>query len=118
MDQYLLGSESSMIQNYVEAGLAEQQMMILASIIRDLDPETSRPDEKSNQGDSVLNNLYAEFSSAVSRYTHNLLARGILSESLQCTLLCHLGVGPWDSGNTWPLQVFPRTLAVLAQVYF
>lgn len=72
MDQYLLGSESTMIQNYVEAGLAEQQMMILAAIIRDLDPETLKVDTgNAVQVDSSLSSLYTEFSSALSRYTHN-----------------------------------------------
>jgi len=32
-------------------------------------------------------------------------------------LLTHLGVNPWATETTsWPLQVHPRTLAVLAQV--
>lgn len=67
---------------------------------------------------AVLGNLYSEFSQALTRYTHNLLARNILTESLQGTLLNHLCVSPWsqDTSNTWPLQVYPRTLAVLAQV--
>ena len=43
---------------------------------------------------------------------------GILSDSLQNTLLNHLGVSPWSSETmtSWPLQVYPRTLSVLAQV--
>lgn len=67
---------------------------------------------------AALGNLYCEFSQALSRFTHNLLVCGILSDSLQNTLLNHLGVCPWASESmmTWPLQVYPRTLAVLAQV--
>jgi len=65
--------------------------------------------------------MYSEFSQALSRYTHNLLAWNTLSESLQNTLLQHLGVSPWstesNSSTTWPLQVYPRTLSVLAQVH-
>lgn len=64
--------------------------------------------------------LYSEFSQALSCYTHNLLARNTLSESLQNTLLQHLSVNPWSvetsTTSTWPLQVYPRTLSVLAQV--
>lgn len=67
---------------------------------------------------ATLGNLYAEFSQALSRYTHNLLATGLLSESLQNTLLNHLGVSPWTQESNWPLQVYPRTLAALAQVSF
>jgi len=66
--------------------------------------------------------MYSEFSQALSCYTHNLLAWNTLSESLQNTLLQHLGVSPWstesNSSTTWPLQVYPRTLSVLAQVHY
>lgn len=70
---------------------------------------------------ATLGAMYSEFSQALSRYTHNLLARNTLSESLQYTLLQHLGVNPWSTTEsttpcTWPLQVYPRTLSVLAQV--
>jgi len=71
---------------------------------------------------ATLGAMYSEFSQALSRYTHNLLAWNTLSESLQNTLLQHLGVSPWptESSNstTWPLQVYPRTLSVLAQVCY
>lgn len=69
---------------------------------------------------AALGAMYSEFSQALSRYTHNLLARNTLSEALQNTLLQHLGISPWSTetpGNSsWPLQVYPRTLSVLAQV--
>lgn len=42
MNKYLLNSDSPYILNYVKTGLAEQQMVILAAIIRDLDRETAR----------------------------------------------------------------------------
>jgi hypothetical protein len=42
MNKHLLSSESPFILRYVQAGLAEQQMVILAAIIRDLDRETAR----------------------------------------------------------------------------
>ncbi|XP_069695727.1 E3 ubiquitin-protein ligase UBR4 isoform X2 [Periplaneta americana] len=120
MNKHLLSSESPFMLRYVQAGLAEQQMVILAAIIRDLDRETARTETGtiSVYFGAVLGNLYSEFSQALTRYTHNLLARNILTESLQGTLLNHLGVSPWsqDNSNTWPLQVYPRTLAVLAQV--
>lgn len=71
---------------------------------------------------ATLGAMYSEFSQALSRYTHNLLAWNTLSESLQNTLLQHLGVSPWptesSSSTTWPLQVYPRTLSVLAQVRY
>lgn len=42
MNKYLVCSESPYMRRYVEAGLAEQQMVILAAIIRDLDRESAR----------------------------------------------------------------------------
>lgn len=64
----------------------------------------------------VLGLLYEEFSFALYRYTHNVIASGLLSESLQNTLLVQLNVSPWIHDVEWPLQVLPRTLSVLAQV--
>lgn len=148
MNQHLICSRSSYVREYVVNGLVEQQMVILAAIIRDLDHETARTETGRifcgffSSGDLVLNverfliflgtisvfygatlgTMYSEFSQALSRYTHNLLARNTLSESLQNTLLQHLGVNPWSGTDsttapcTWPLQVYPRTLSVLAQV--
>lgn len=42
MNQHLIGSRSSYVREYVINGLVEQQMVILAAIIRDLDHETAR----------------------------------------------------------------------------
>ena len=42
MNQHLIGSRSSYVREYVVNGLVEQQMMMLAAIIRDLDHETAR----------------------------------------------------------------------------
>lgn len=53
----------------------------------------------------------------MTRFTHNLVTHSSL-QALQASLLGHLGVSPWntDIPHAWPLQVYPRTLAVLAQV--
>ncbi|XP_020299583.1 E3 ubiquitin-protein ligase UBR4 isoform X2 [Pseudomyrmex gracilis] len=122
MNKYLIGSRSTYVREYVVNGLVEQQMVILAAIIRDLDHETARTETGtiSTFYGATLTAMYLEFSQALSRYTHNLLAWNTLSESLQNTLLQHLGVSPWstegNSSSSWPLQVYPRTLRVLAQV--
>lgn len=65
----------------------------------------------------ALGQLYCEFSGALTRFTHNLVTHGNL-QALQASLLGHLGVSPWntDVPHAWPLQVYPRTLAVLSQV--
>ncbi|XP_039287887.1 protein purity of essence [Nilaparvata lugens] len=121
MNKYLVSSESPYMRNYVESGLAEQQMIILAAIIRDLDRESARTETGtiSVYFGAQLGVLYSEFSQALTRYTHNLLAHNLLSETLKTSLLVHMGVSPAAStpeNNWWPLQVYPRTLAVLAQV--
>ncbi|BES93671.1 calmodulin Hypothetical protein [Nesidiocoris tenuis] len=120
MNKYMVGSEAQYMTRYVEEGISEQQMVMLAAIIKDLDRETARTDTGtiSVYFGPALGHLYNEFSLALTRYTHNLLARGILSSSLQWTLLLHLGVSPFSNTDNaiWPLQVYPRTLAVLAQV--
>ncbi|EZA56295.1 E3 ubiquitin-protein ligase UBR4 [Ooceraea biroi] len=122
MNKHLIGSRSTYVREYVVNGLVEQQMVILAAIIRDLDHETARTETGTISAfyGATLGAMYSEFSQALSRYTHNLLAWNTLSESLQNTLLQHLGVSPWptesSSSTTWPLQVYPRTLSVLAQV--
>ncbi|KAL0119215.1 hypothetical protein PUN28_009656 [Cardiocondyla obscurior] len=122
MNKHLIGSRSTYVREYVVNGLVEQQMVILAAIIRDLDHETARTETGTISAfyGATLGAMYSEFSQALSRYTHNLLAWNTLSESLQNTLLQHLGVSPWSTENssstTWPLQVYPRTLSVLAQV--
>lgn len=42
MNQHLIGSRSAYVRDYVVNGLVEQQMVILAAIIKDLDHETAR----------------------------------------------------------------------------
>ncbi|XP_063242107.1 E3 ubiquitin-protein ligase UBR4 isoform X2 [Bacillus rossius redtenbacheri] len=118
MDKYFLNSESPYVMRYVQTGLAEQQIVILAAIIRDLDRETARTETGtiSVYFGAKLRGLYASFSRSLTRYTHNLLARNVLAEGLQSTMLGYLFVSPWSHDTTWPLQVYPRTLAVLAQV--
>ncbi|XP_051158982.1 E3 ubiquitin-protein ligase UBR4 isoform X2 [Leptopilina boulardi] len=122
MNQHLLGSRSIYVREYVMNGLVEQQMVILAAIIRDLDHEAARTETGTISVfyGATLGGMYSEFSQALSLYTHNLLTRNTLSETLQNTLLQHLGVSPWATENanssSWPLQVYPRTLSVLAQI--
>ncbi|XP_074029001.1 E3 ubiquitin-protein ligase-like protein poe [Leptinotarsa decemlineata] len=116
MNKHFLCSKSNFIARYVKNGLTEQQMIILSAIIRDLDRETARTETGaiSVYFGATLGQLYCEFSGALTRFTHNLITNNSLN-NLQACLLNHLGVSPWNS-DAWPLQVYPRTLAVLAQV--
>ncbi|CAH0559665.1 unnamed protein product [Brassicogethes aeneus] len=119
LNKHFLCSRSTYISRYVKNGLTEQQMIILAAILRDLDRETARTETGtiSVYFGAQLGQLYCDFSGALTRFTHNLITNQNLS-SLQACLLNHLGVSPWTSDvpHGWPLQVYPRTLAVLAQV--
>lgn len=121
LNRHFLCTKSAYVARYVKNGLNEHQMTILANIIRDLDRETSRTDVGtiSTYFGPVLGQLYCDFSGALTKFTHNLVTNNNLS-SLQACLLNHLGVSPWntDVPHGWPLQVYPRTLAVLAQVIF
>lgn len=57
-------------------------------------------------------------SSSIGIFIHNLIARDYLSEKQQDEFLELLGIKiPLDAlGNKWPLQIYPRTLSILAQV--
>ena len=42
MNQHLVESDCSYVQQYVRAGIADAHMMVLASIIKDLDRDTAK----------------------------------------------------------------------------
>lgn len=113
LDKHMLATDSSYVKDYLSNRLSEQQMIVLATIIQDLDRDTGN----SLKLEYHLASLYSEFSAALASFTHNVLAHGLLTTKLQNSLLSHLNVSPWQTeGADWPLRVFPRTLAVLAQV--
>ena len=120
MDKHMLAAESPYVKEYVSTKLSEQQMVVLATVIQDLDRDTNSASLKLEYH---LASLYSEFSAALASFTHNVLAHGLLTAKLQNSLLSHLNVSPWQAeqagaaaGSKWPLRVYPRTLAVLAQV--
>jgi E3 ubiquitin-protein ligase UBR4 len=111
-----LGGNHAYLHKYVKSGLTEQQMMLLANILKDLDRDSIRG-EPDNTGCLHWQNSMVKFSGSVGRYLHNLISSSLLNESLQSALLLHLGVSPWtQDSNIWPLQVYSRTLAVLVQI--
>lgn len=57
-------------------------------------------------------------SSSIGVFIHNLIARDYLSGKQQDEFLELIGIKiPLNAlGNNWPLQIYPRTLAILAQV--
>ncbi|XP_054720473.1 E3 ubiquitin-protein ligase UBR4-like [Uloborus diversus] len=116
MNNFLVNFDNQCIKTFLKYNLGESQMIVLAGIIKDLDRETSRTDNGSIciYFGPVLGQLYDEFSQSLAKFIHNILATNMLSDNLQNVLLAQLGVSPWNQ-ETWPLQVFSRTLSVLAQ---
>ena len=111
-----LGGNHAFLHKYVKSGLTEQQMMLMANILKDLDRDSARG-EPDSSGCLQWQNAMVKFSGSVGRYLHNLISSSLLNESLQSALLLHLGVSPWtQDSNIWPLQVYSRTLAVLVQI--
>lgn len=111
-----LGSNHKYLNKYVKNGLSEQQMALLANILKDLDRDAARGEIESAYS-AQWQNAMIEFSGAIGRYLHNLISGSLINESLQSSLLLHLGVSPWTQDTTvWPLQVYPRTLSVLVQI--
>lgn len=111
-----LGSNHKFLNKYVKSGLSEQQMALLANILKDLDRDAARGD--ADTANCVQwQNAMVEFSGSLGRYLHNLISGALINESLQSSLLLHLGVAPWSQdSNIWPLQVYSRTLSVLVQI--
>lgn len=110
----VLNSNHKYLHRHVKAGLSEQQMVLLANILKDLDRDALRGEPENV---SQLQLSMGSFSAAIGRYLHNLISMGLISEWLQSTLLLHLGVSPWaQETSVWPLQVYSRTLSVLVQI--
>ncbi|GAB0092871.1 Protein purity of essence [Sergentomyia squamirostris] len=111
-----LGANHHYLCKYVKNGLSEQQIVLLANILKDLDRDAARSEMESGGGCARWQSAMVRFAGSLGRYLHNLISSGVLNESLQSSLLLHLGVSPWTNDSNWPLQVYPRTLAVLVQI--
>lgn len=160
LNKHILASESQFVRECITSGLGEAQMFVIADIVQDLDCENytketyvrcccnkgngvrcniHQKDKINNNGSKTkstntgtLSSLYAEFSSTLATFAHNLLAYGLLTPKLQNSLLARLSVSPWveffsevenesqylmkQDTIEWPLRVNSRTLALLAQV--
>jgi len=131
LDQFLANRHAYM-QRYVKAGVSDQQMLLMANIIKDFDRDVMRNECEQGSGNAPATNAGAgssvvtstkwqtsmiRFSGAAGRYIHNLISTSLLSEQLQSNLLQHLSISPWSTDtSTWPLQVYPSTLSVLVQI--
>ena len=133
LDSKLGDAENRFLIKYVRNGLSEQQMVLLANILKDLDsdvqmgvnnnPPTVTITSNNASSNDVANaaiqwrSSMVKFSSSIGKYMHNMISNSLLSESLQSLLLQNLGVSPWSTDtNTWPLEVYSRILAVVVQI--
>lgn len=131
LDEFLANKHAYM-QRYVKAGVSDQQMLLMANIIKDFDRDVMRSDSDQASANAPPANAGAgssaaatskwqaamiRFSGSAGRYIHNLISTSLLSEQLQSNLLQHLAISPWSTDtSTWPLQVYPSTLSVLVQI--
>lgn len=106
MNLYFVNSTNPALQKLLRDALNEEHMSNLALVIKELDKECCR---------SGSDRTYEELSVALAKFNHSLVATGSLSASLQDCLLLNLGVSPVSS-EPWPMTVYSRTLAVLAEV--
>lgn len=116
MDSSLGSNKHKHLTAYMKNGINEHQIVLLANILKDLDRDVARVDS-----DAVnckrWQIVMEKFSGVLGKYLHNLISNEIINETLQSSLLLHLGVSPWTYDlNIWPLQVYPRTLTVLVQI--
>lgn len=116
LDQFF-SQKLAYVRRYVKAGLSDQQILLIANILTDLDRDAARGEIDLKAASSNWQNSMTKFSGSVGRYIHNLISTGLISDTLQANLLQHLGISPWSTDtNTWPLQVYPSTLSVLVQI--
>lgn len=133
LDSKLGDAENRFLIKYVRHGLSEQQMVLLANILKDLDSDvqmginnnaptvtvTSNNASSNDAANAAVQwrSSMVKFSSSIGKYMHNMISNSLLSESLQSLLLQNLGVSPWSTDtNTWPLEVYSRILAVVVQI--
>lgn len=133
LDSKLGDPENRFLVRYVRNGLMEQQMVLLANILKELDSDVqmginNNPPIVTISTNNATSNDVAnaaiqwrtsmmKFSSSIGKYMHNMISNAMLSESLQSLLLQNLGVSPWSTDtNTWPLEVYSRVLAVVVQI--
>lgn len=82
-----VGTKHNFLVKYVEAGLSDHQMVLLANILKDIDRLNIFENPPTNNEINVCpewqTKMY-KFSEAIGRYLHNLISRLLLSEYLQC----------------------------------
>lgn len=142
MDIYFLNTECNYVSSYVSKTIQTDHIVVLAKLIREVDWAPVNNDLcKSyfviNQRKllfviqvpynfniicfflACILDSHQNVSSSIGIFTHNLIARDYLSGKQQDEFIELLGIKiPQDTvDKKWPLQIYPRTLAILAQVH-
>ncbi|XP_050389975.2 E3 ubiquitin-protein ligase UBR4 [Patella vulgata] len=103
---YMINSTDEQVRKLFRKSLNEEHASSLATLIKELDKECTK---------SGTDKVFDGISVALAKFNHSLIATECLSENLQDVLLIQLGISP-SSVDPWPLTVYPRTLAVLAEI--
>ncbi|KAL4218587.1 perineurial glial growth [Mactra antiquata] len=106
LSTYFVNTNDEVLQKFLRDSLTDDHMLNLATIIKDMDKESLRINS---------DKTFDDLSVSLSRFNHSLIATSCITDSLQEALLSNLGVNIVE-GDSWPLNVCPRTLSVLAEV--
>ena len=114
--QHFVESSCTELVQYFSSRLTEDHVNQLANLVKELDAEF---------GPSPPSPIFEGFSKSLACFVHLLINKGLLSDSLQMIFLEQLGLNvssklsssPSPTGDSWPLQVQPRALSILAEVF-
>ncbi|XP_050533339.1 E3 ubiquitin-protein ligase UBR4 [Daktulosphaira vitifoliae] len=112
LDIYFLNTECDLITKYMAKSVQSDHLVILGKLIKEVDWAPINYDLL------CINNSHQNVSSSIGIFLHNLIANDYLPDLQQNELLELIGITiPLGiENNKWPLQIYPRTLAILAQV--
>ncbi|XP_025419971.1 protein purity of essence-like [Sipha flava] len=112
LDIYFLNTECNYVSSYVSKSIQTDHLVVLAKLIREIDWAPVNNDL------SCILDSHQNVSSSIGIFSHNLIAKDYLSGKQQDEFIELMGIKiPQDTvGKKWPLQIYPRTLAILVQV--
>ncbi|VVC25973.1 Hypothetical protein CINCED_3A011321 [Cinara cedri] len=112
LDMYFLNTECSYVSFYMSKTIQTDHLIVLSKLIVEVDWAPVNNDL------SCIISSHQNVSSSIGIFVHNLIARNYLSGIQQDAFLELMKIKiPLDaSGSKWSLQIYPRTLAILAQV--
>ncbi|XP_026807089.1 E3 ubiquitin-protein ligase UBR4 isoform X1 [Rhopalosiphum maidis] len=112
LDIYFLNAECNYIFTYMSKTIETDNIIVLAKLVGEVDWAPVNNDLSS------IVDSHQNVSSSIGIFIHNLIAKDFLSGKQQDEFLELLGIKiPQDAlDSKWSLQIYPRTLSILAQV--